>query len=88
MSSAVVMSRGRVTIPKEVRDRLKLRAGTRVRFVVESGGVASMRRETLPITDLVGFLAPTAHAATIEQMNRAAEDAAVDRLRRSDRKKR
>lgn len=31
-------TRGRVTIPKEVREKLRLKAGNRISFVVESSG--------------------------------------------------
>jgi AbrB family looped-hinge helix DNA binding protein len=83
MSNATVTSKGQITIPKDVRDRLKLRPGTRVRFVVESGEVASMRREIVSIKDLAGFLAPAPRTATIEEMDDAVREAAVERFRRS-----
>jgi AbrB family looped-hinge helix DNA binding protein len=36
MSSATITSKGRITIPKAVRQRLALRQGVRVAFVVEA----------------------------------------------------
>ena len=88
MSSAVVTSKGQITIPKEVRDRLRLRPGSRVRFVVEGPEVASMRRERVSIRQLAGFLAPAPRTVTLEEMDRAVADEAAARLRRSDKKRR
>jgi antitoxin PrlF len=87
MSSAIVTSKGQITIPKEVRDRLRLRPGTRVRFVVESSDVASLRRETVSVKDLAGFLAPPRRKVTVQEMNRAVQQAAVSRLKRSQSRK-
>lgn len=40
---ATVTSKGQITIPKEIRDRFGLDAGTTVEFVVESDGTLSVR---------------------------------------------
>lgn len=45
MSDAKVTSKGRITIPKSVRDRLGIRAGDYVRFKVDAEG--SVRVEPL-----------------------------------------
>ena len=38
MASATVSTRGRVTIPKEIRERLRIKAGARVEFRVDTDG--------------------------------------------------
>jgi AbrB family looped-hinge helix DNA binding protein len=43
MKLTIVGSRGRITLLKQIRERLRLRAGDRVEFVVEGKG-AVMRR--------------------------------------------
>ena len=55
MSSTSVTSKGQVTIPKAVRSRLGVRAGTKVEFAVV-GGRVELRVERSPIADVVsGF---------------------------------
>jgi AbrB family looped-hinge helix DNA binding protein len=83
MSSATVTSKGQVTIPKDVRERLRLIPGTRVRFVIESDMAATMRRYATSIRDLYGFLAPAPRTATIEEMNEAIVEAAAERYLRA-----
>lgn len=39
IDNAKVMSKGQVTIPKDVRDILRISSGDRVTFVVENGNV-------------------------------------------------
>lgn len=42
MPSATVTSKGQITIPKKIRDKLNLRAGDSVNFELEPGGGAVM----------------------------------------------
>jgi AbrB family looped-hinge helix DNA binding protein len=48
-----VTSKGQVTIPKEVRDKLGLEAGDRVEIVAEDG-VARVRKYGLRLRDVLG----------------------------------
>jgi AbrB family looped-hinge helix DNA binding protein len=50
MSSATVTSKGQITVPKEVRDDLGLRAGSRVRFVKNDQGIVELHQERRPVT--------------------------------------
>ncbi|MFA6108979.1 MAG: AbrB/MazE/SpoVT family DNA-binding domain-containing protein, partial [Candidatus Latescibacterota bacterium] len=43
MSQATLTTKGQVTIPKAVRDRLDLKAGDRVDFLVNEAGEAILR---------------------------------------------
>lgn len=52
MTSTSVTSKGQVTIPKAVRSRLGIRAGTRVEFAVV-GDRVELRVERSPVADLV-----------------------------------
>jgi AbrB family looped-hinge helix DNA binding protein len=38
MSESTISSKGQVTIPKAIRDRMRLKAGDRLRFVVDADG--------------------------------------------------
>ena len=52
MASATVSTRGRVTIPKEIRERLRIKAGARVEFRVDTDGKLVFAPERLsPSTD-------------------------------------
>jgi antitoxin PrlF len=72
MAAAIVTSKGQVTIPKEVRDSLRLRSGDRIDFVVRSEDEALLRRATKSVDDVFGRLhKPKRPAKTVEEMNEA-----------------
>jgi AbrB family looped-hinge helix DNA binding protein len=55
--SATVTSKGQVTIPAALRERLGLKAGDRIRFVEgPDGRVTIERRQTLSFADLRGIV--------------------------------
>lgn len=56
MPTATVTSKGQITIPKDIRDRLKLHPGDSVDFVVEQDGRVLIRQATLDIRILEGIL--------------------------------
>ena len=71
MSIATMTSKGQVTIPKAIRDRLGLEKGDRLEFIARPDGTILVRRsETIDIRDLFGMFKATRHA-TIEEMNEA-----------------
>lgn len=79
MTSATVTSKGQVTIPKESRDYLKLDAGSKVDFVIDSDG----RVKVIPLNVLAKALSGILHrlgakAATIEEMEEAIAEGASD----------
>ena len=57
MTTAKVTSKGQITIPKDVRDRLGLRTGDQVSFV-EEAGVWRIRKEVAesPFVKYRGYL--------------------------------
>jgi len=70
MSASTITSKGQTTIPKDVRDRLHLKAGDRIEFVVREDGTALMVPATLPVTSLRGILPPPAKPVSLEEMDR------------------
>src|SRR2546428_12036556 len=85
---ATVTSKGQVTLPKEIRERLGARTGGKVRFTVEDGNRIAMTRAGHSIRDLFGMLGKPPRSATIEQMDEAIRRAVVDRYLRAVGKKR
>lgn len=83
MSEATLTSKGQVTIPKAVRDKLGLQTGDRIDFVDTDKGVL-----ILPVTrdlkSLCGILkGRRAKPVSIEEMNEAIAAGAAARERRS-----
>ena len=56
MPSATITSKGQLTLPKSIRERLRLGAGDRVDFVVTDDGTVVLRPATVDVRELKGFL--------------------------------
>lgn len=76
---ATVTGKGQVTIPKEVRERLGVRRGGKVRFAIEEGGRVAMRARPSSIQDLFGILGKPPRSATLEEMDEGIRRAVVDK---------
>lgn len=97
MNSVSVSSKGQVVIPKEVRQRLGIKAGSRLE-ISESGGELRLRLthrpgKTATVAEGLGLAGYKGPRVTIAEMNRAIREAAGeddDRIRndwnRADRK--
>ena len=71
MATAVVTSKGQITIPKAVRDRLGVDSGDRVEFVELEKGVFTVVAATRDLRALKGIVPKPRKPVTVEQMNRA-----------------
>lgn len=80
-------SKGQVTIPKEVRDRLRVGPSGKLRFAIEDGDRVVVRADRSSILDLIGILPKPKRSFTIEEMNAGIRQAAVDRYLRAVGKK-
>ena len=81
-----VTSKGQTTVPKQVRDFLGLAEGTQVEWTLDENGTATVKPRKLRAVDLVGILGPPPNSprgVSIEEMNEAAMDAAVERFERA-----
>jgi antitoxin PrlF len=89
MPSAIVTSKGQITIPIEVRKALKIRPGVRINFYETYPGHYSFIAKTGSIRDLKGILPKLGYVPTIEEMNQAVLDHAgeLDAATRSDRRR-
>ena len=70
MATAVITSKGQITIPKSVRERLGVDAGDRVEFVETDHGVFTIVAATRDVKDLKGIVPKPAKPVSIEDMNR------------------
>ena len=68
MTTATLTSKGQVTIPADVRQRLGLEAGDRIEFVEIDGGYA-IKPAIDDVRSLKGLLRKPAKPVSIEDMN-------------------
>jgi antitoxin PrlF len=55
-TEATLTSKGQTTIPKEIRDSLRMKAGDRMSFTLMPDGVVLMRVKNKPAAELAGLL--------------------------------
>jgi AbrB family looped-hinge helix DNA binding protein len=85
MIEAKMTSKGQITVPKEIRMKLRLNAGDRVRFVVESDGRVRLWPAKRDVSELRGILPKPKRALSIEEMDAAIRRHAAERFLRHDR---
>jgi antitoxin PrlF len=83
MTSATITSKGQTTIPKRIRDHLGLKPGDRLRFAVEEGGRVVLEPATIPIRQLRGIFPRPEQAVTLEEIDEAVREHAIERFRRA-----
>ena len=72
MPVATMTSKGQVTIPKEIREKLRLKTGDRIRFTENADGSVTVRAQNKSLLDMIGMLKPRKNRnATVEEMNEA-----------------
>jgi antitoxin PrlF len=72
MASATVTSKGQVTLPKSVRDRLGVEAGDRLEFIESEQGFLVVAA-TRDIRSLKGIIGRPKKPVALEDMNSAIE---------------
>lgn len=83
---STITSKGQTTIPKEVRDRLGLKAGSRVKYFIDMDGRVEMLAMR-PITDLRGIAKSRRKGPlSLKEMDDAVGDGIVARFKRATRK--
>lgn len=70
MASSTLTSKGQITLPKSVRERLRLDVGDRVEFVETETGF-ELRTATSDIRQIKGLLPRPRRPVSVEAMNRA-----------------
>jgi len=72
MATSTLTTKGQITIPKEIREHLKLRAGHRLEFQIGTDGLVVMRPRNRDVRELKGILRPKRRKpVSVEQMNEA-----------------
>jgi antitoxin PrlF len=72
MPDATLTTKGQVTIPKPVRDHLKLDTGVRVSFIIQDDGVVVVKPVTRDVRDLAGLLSrPGQRPVSVKAMDSA-----------------
>jgi AbrB family looped-hinge helix DNA binding protein len=85
MAASTLTSKGQITIPKEVRDRLGVQEGDRIVFQFDEQGRVILRPESRdPLEGLVGLLRHRAkeRPPTVEEMNEAVRARAAEKYAR------
>ena len=70
MATTTITSKGQLTLPKEIRERLKLKAGDRLDVATEDGRIV-MTPAQLDIGDLCAVLSAASRPATLEEIDAA-----------------
>jgi AbrB family looped-hinge helix DNA binding protein len=68
MTVVTVSSKGQLVLPKQIRERLKLRAGDRVDLQIEDDEKIVLRPLRKSLADLEGFLPKPTRAVSLEEM--------------------
>ena len=71
MTTAVLTSKGQITIPLPVRSKLGVEAGDRIEFVELGNGQFGIIAATEDVSSLKGMVAKPKTPVSIGQMNRA-----------------
>jgi AbrB family looped-hinge helix DNA binding protein len=79
MSTATLTSKGQTTIPKDIRDRLHLKPGDRLEFVLQPDGRVLMIPATVDVRDLKGILPKPKRKLSLDDIDRVIRDTAVER---------
>ena len=79
MPKATITSKGQVTIPKGVRERLHWKSGDRLDFTVDSSGRVIVELATGDIRELRGLLhQPGQKPVSVDEMNEAIRRGVAD----------
>jgi len=84
MATAAVTSKGQITIPVEVRQKLRLQAGDRVTFIENEDGDFVLKAKTGSLADVKGMWKWTGKPVTIEEMNETIRKGWAGQLKTED----
>jgi antitoxin PrlF len=79
----LVTDKGQLTIPKNVRERLGLSHGGKVRLTLEDDDRVVMQPKEVRLSDLAGMLGKPPRSLTLEEMDDVIAGVAIERYRRA-----
>lgn len=68
MSTSTLTSKGQTTVPKEIREHLRLRPGDRIEFVIDGEGRVVLLPASFDAGELRGILPKPKRPVSIEDM--------------------
>ncbi len=68
---ATVTSKGQITIPKDLREKLSLSAGDRVEFIFEDDQTVRLVAKHIPVSRLKGMLPKPSKPVSLGEMEQA-----------------
>ncbi len=72
MPASTLTTKGQLTLPKLVREQLRVRSGDTIDFVIASDGTISVRAGSVDVQELRGMLRrPGRKAVSVEDMDAA-----------------
>jgi AbrB family looped-hinge helix DNA binding protein len=83
MATSTLTSKGQVTLPKEIRDRLGLRPGHQLSFELGEDGRIVVRAKTVPLASLAGLLRRRGKKQSLQQIEEGIGRGAAQSFRKS-----
>ena len=74
MQSSTITTKGQITIPKDIRNLLKVGKGDRVEFLVDNNGTVTIWPVTTDITALKGLVPKPKNYVSLNDMKKAISD--------------
>lgn len=68
-----VTTKGQITVPKPIREHLKLTTGDRIEFLIGVNGKVTIMPATADVRELKGMVPKPAKTVTVADMNQAIE---------------
>jgi antitoxin PrlF len=72
-NTSKVTTKGQITVPKPIREHLKLVKGDRIEFLIGTNGKVTILPVTADVRTLKGMIAKPAKRVTVADMNQAIE---------------
>lgn len=73
-----ITSKGQVTVPAEIREKLNLRTGDRLDFEIENGAIRVVPVGKGTLEEFMGILPKATRTVSVEEMNEAIAQGACD----------
>ncbi len=85
MPIATLTSKGQVTIPLPIRERLRLKPDDQIDFSFTREGIVTLRPKRIPFEELLGILRnPRQKSVRVREMDKGIEKAVRDRWARKN----